>query len=233
MKSLKANGVNMLSPILLSLKIATIATGFSFVFGVFFAYILNKKSVPGKNIWETVLILPMVLPPSVMGYLLLIAFGKRGFIGGFLLEAFDLQIVFTWVGAVLASCIVSLPLMYQNAKSAFISLDPIYERAAQTLGSSEWKIFRTVLFPLAWPGIISGIVLSFARAIGEFGATLMIAGNIPGKTQTIPTAIYFAVESGNTELANRLVVIMTLFSFALILGLNAWLKKRNYIGRQG
>lgn len=223
----------MLSPILLSLKIAAIATIFSFVFGVFFAYILNKKKVPGKNIWETVLILPMVLPPSVMGYLLLIAFGKRGFIGGFLVEAFDLQIVFTWVGAVLASCIVSLPLMYQNAKSAFISLDPIYERAAQTLGSSEWKIFRTVLFPLAWPGIISGIILSFARAIGEFGATLMIAGNIPGKTQTIPTAIYFAVESGNTALANRLVLIMTLFSFALILGLNAWLKKRNYIGRQG
>lgn len=223
----------MLSPILLSLKIATIATIFSFVLGVFFAYVLNKKRIPGKNIWETVLILPMVLPPSVVGYLLLIAFGKRGLIGGFLLETFDIQIVFTWVGAVIASCIVSIPLMYQNAKSAFISLDPIYEKAAQTLGSSEWKIFRTVIFPLAWPGIISGIVLSFARAIGEFGATLMIAGNIPGKTQTIPTAIYFAVESGNTEMANRLVLIMTIFSFALILGLNAWLKKRNYIGKQG
>lgn len=223
----------MLSPILLSLKIATIATAFSFLLGVFFAYILNKKRVPGKNIWETVLILPMVLPPSVTGYLLLIAFGKRGLIGGFLLETFDLQIVFTWIGAVIASCIVSLPLMYQNAKSALISMDPIYEKAAQTLGSSEWKIFRTVIFPLAWPGIISGIVLSFARAIGEFGATLMIAGNIPGKTQTIPTAIYFAVESGNTALANRLVLIMTIFSFVLILGLNAWLKKRNYIGRQG
>ncbi len=223
----------MLSPILLSLKIATIATVFSFLLGVFFAYILNKKRVPGKNIWETVLILPMVLPPSVTGYLLLIAFGKRGLIGGFLLDTFDLQIVFTWIGAVIASCIVSLPLMYQNAKSALISMDPIYEKAAQTLGSSEWKIFRTVIFPLAWPGIISGIVLSFARAIGEFGATLMIAGNIPGKTQTIPTAIYFAVESGNTALANRLVMIMTIFSFVLILGLNAWLKKRNYIGRQG
>lgn len=223
----------MLSPILLSLKIATIATVFSFLLGVFFAYVLNKKRIPGKNIWETVLILPMVLPPSVTGYLLLIAFGKRGLIGGFLLETFDLQIVFTWIGAVIASCIVSLPLMYQNAKSALISLDPIYEKAAQTLGSSEWKVFRTVIFPLAWPGIISGIVLSFARAIGEFGATLMIAGNIPGKTQTIPTAIYFAVESGNTEVANRLVMIMTIFSFALILGLNAWLKKRNYIGRQG
>ena len=223
----------MLSPIILSLKIATIATVFSFVLGVFFAYILNEKRIPGKNIWETLLILPMILPPSVMGYLLLIAFGKRGLIGGFLLETFQIQIVFTWVGAVIASCIVSLPLMYQNAKSAFISTDPIYEKAAQTLGSSEWKIFKTVSFPLAWPGIISGIILSFARAIGEFGATLMIAGNIPGKTQTIPTAIYFAVESGNVGMANRLVLIMTIFSFALILGLNVWLKKRNYIGRQG
>lgn len=223
----------MLSPILLSLKIATIATIFSFVLGVFFAYILNRKKVPGKSVWETLLIMPMVLPPSVMGYLLLIAFGKRGLIGGFLLDTFHIQIVFTWVAAVIASCIVSLPLMYQNAKSAFVSLDPIYEKAARTLGSSEWKIFRTVIFPLAWPGIISGIALSFARAIGEFGATLMVAGNIPGKTQTIPTAIYFAVESGKTEMANRLVLIMTVFSFALILALNAWLKKRNYIGRQG
>lgn len=222
----------MLSPIILSLKIATIATVFSFLLGVFFAYIINKKRIPGKNFWETLLILPMILPPSVMGYLLLIAFGKRGLIGGFLLETFHIQVVFTWVGAVIAACIVSLPLMYQNAKSALVSMDPIYEKAAQTLGSSEWKIFRSVIFPLAWPGIISGIVLSFARAIGEFGATLMIAGNIPGKTQTIPTAIYFAVESGNTQLANRLVMIMTVFSFLLILGLNAWLKKRNYIGRQ-
>lgn len=222
----------MLSPILLSLKIAAIATAVSFLLGVFFAYILNKKRIPGKSIWETLLILPMVLPPSVMGYLLLIAFGKRGIIGAFLLETFHVQIVFTWVAAVIASSIVSLPLMYQNAKSAFVSLDPVYEKAAQTLGSSEWKIFLTVVFPLAWPGIISGIALSFARAIGEFGATLMVAGNIPGKTQTIPTAIYFAVESGNTGMANRLVLIMTIFSFLLILTLNAWLKKRNYIGRQ-
>lgn len=223
----------MLSPIILSLKVATIATVFSFVLGIFFAYFIVKKNVPGKNIWETVLILPMILPPSVTGYILLIAFGKRGFIGAFLLEHFGIQIVFTWVGAVIAACIVSLPLMYQNAKAAFISTNPLYEHAAQTLGSSEWKIFRTVIFPLAWPGIISGIVLSFARAIGEFGATLMIAGNIPGKTQTIPTAIYFAVESGKQETANKLVLIMTVFSFVLILGLNTWLKKKNYLGRQG
>ena len=223
----------MISPILLSLKIATIATIFSFVLGTFFAYLINKKNIRGKNIWETILILPMILPPSVMGYLLLIAFGKRGLIGIFLLKYFGIQIVFSWVGAAIAACIVSLPLMYQNVKAAFISLDPIYEQASRTLGSSEWKVFTTVTFPLAWPGIISGIILSFARAIGEFGATLMIAGNIPGKTQTIPTAIYFAVESGNTKLANTLVAIMTIFSFSLIFGLNTWLKRKNYMERQG
>lgn len=218
---------------MLSLRIATIATVFSLILGVFFAYLINKKNIPGKNIWETLLILPMVLPPSVTGYLLLIAFGKRGLIGRFLLENFELQIVFTWVGAVIAACIVSLPLMYQNVKAAFVSIDPIYEQAAQTLGSSEGKIFRTITLPLAWPGIISGIVLAFARAIGEFGATLMIAGNIPGKTQTMPTAIYFAVESGNTELANSLVLIMTVFSFVLIIGLNTWLKSKNYLDHKG
>ncbi|MGI6732125.1 MAG: molybdate ABC transporter permease subunit [Anaerovoracaceae bacterium] len=221
----------MLAPILLSLRIASIATVFSFILGVTLAYALNKKKIPGKDIWETLIILPMILPPSVTGYLLLIAFGKRGFIGAFLLEYFNVQVVFTWIGAVIAACIVSLPLMYQNAKAAFISTDPIYERAAQTLGSSEWKIFRTVSFPLAWPGIISGIVLAFARAIGEFGATLMIAGNIPGKTQTIPTAIYFAVESGQQEKANTLVLIITVLSFLLIFGLNYWLKRKNYTGK--
>ncbi|MGI6727750.1 MAG: molybdate ABC transporter permease subunit [Anaerovoracaceae bacterium] len=223
------NGINILNPIILSLRIAIIATIFSLILGVTFAYFINKKKIPGKNIWETLITLPMILPPSVMGYLLLIAFGKRGFIGSLLLETFNIQIVFTWIGAVIASCVVSLPLMYQSVKSAFVSADPIYERAAQTLGSSEWKIFRTVTFPIALPGVVSGIALSFARAVGEFGATLMIAGNIPGKTQTIPTAIYFAVESGDNKTANMLVLIMTIFSFVLILVLNTWLKKKNYL----
>lgn len=221
----------MLSPIILSLKIAIIATIFSVVLGIAFAYLLNKRAVRGKNIWETLLILPMILPPSVTGYLLLIAFGKRGLIGAFLLEQWGIQIVFTWVGAAIAACIVSLPLMYQNTKAAFVSIEPIYERAAQTLGSSPCRIFFTITIPLAWPGIISGMVLAFARALGEFGATLMIAGNIVGKTQTVPTAIYFAVESGNTKLANSLVLIMTVFSFVLIFALNTWLKKKNYMGR--
>lgn len=222
----------MLSILGLSLKIASIATVFSFTLGLFFAYFLNKKKVPGKNILETLLILPMILPPSVTGYILLITFGKRGLIGKFLLENFDIQIVFTWVGAVIASCIVSLPLMYQNAKGAIISIDPIYENAAKTLGSSNWKIFYSIILPLAYPGIISGTVLSFARAMGEFGATLMIAGNIPGKTQTVPVAIYFAVESGDMKTANTLVLIMTLISFVMIFALNTWLKRKNYVGRQ-
>lgn len=221
----------MFAPILLSLKIASIATVFSFFLGIFFAYILNKKQIPGKNIWETLLTLPMILPPSVTGYFLLVLFGKRGVIGNFLFDTFGIKIIFTWYAAVIAACIVSLPLMYQNVKAAFLSVDSVYEQAARTLGSSEWRIFWTVTFPLAWPGIISGLVLSFCRAIGEFGATLMVAGNIPGKTQTMTTAIYYAVENGNTAEANSLVLLMTVFSFILILTLNNWLAKRNYLGK--
>ncbi|MGM9525606.1 MAG: molybdate ABC transporter permease subunit [Peptococcaceae bacterium] len=221
----------MLEPIFLSLRIASIATVFSFFLGVFLAYILNKRKIPGKNFWETLITLPMILPPSVTGYFLLILLGKRGAIGSALIDLFGFKIIFTWYAAVIAASIVSLPLMYQNVKAAFLNVDPSYERAARTLGSSEFRIFWTITFPLAWPGIISGIVLSFCRAIGEFGATLMVAGNIPGKTQTVPTAIYYAVENGNSQLANTLVLIMTVFSFVLILTLNKWLEKRNYLGK--
>lgn len=207
-----------------------LATVIAFFLGVLFAYLLTKKKVPGKNIWETILILPMILPPSIVGYLLLKVFGKRGPIGAFLLDTFGIQIVFTWIACVIAATVVALPLMYQNAKGAFQSVDPSYELAAKTLGSSSFKVFRTVTFPLSGPGIVSGIVLTFARALGEFGATLMLAGNIPGKTQTIPTAIYYAVVVGKDEKASMLVLIMVLFSFALIFGLNMWLKRREKRG---
>lgn len=207
-----------------------LATVIAFFLGVFFAYLLTKKKVPGKNIWETILILPMILPPSIVGYLLLKVFGKRGPIGAFLLDTFGIQIVFTWIACVIAATVVALPLMYQNAKGAFQSVDPSYELAAKTLGSSSFKVFRTVTFPLSGPGIVSGIVLTFARALGEFGATLMLAGNIPGKTQTIPTAIYYAVVVGKNEKASMLVLIMVLFSFALVFGLNMWLKRREKRG---
>ena len=207
-----------------------LATVIAFFLGVFFAYLLTKRKVPGKNIWETILILPMILPPSIVGYLLLKVFGKRGPIGAFLLDTFGIQIVFTWIACVIAATVVALPLMYQNAKGAFQSVDPSYELAAKTLGSSPFKVFRTVTFPLSGPGIVSGIVLTFARALGEFGATLMLAGNIPGKTQTIPTAIYSAVVVGKDEKASMLVLIMVLFSFALVFGLNMWLKRREKRG---
>ena len=220
----------MLEPVILSLKVASIATVFAFILGILFAYFLTKKRIPGKSVWETLIILPMVLPPSIVGYLLLKVFGKRGPIGAFLLDTFGIQIVFTWVACVIAACVVALPMMYQNAKAALQSVDETYELAAHTLGSGEWKTFWTVLFPLARPGIISGITLTFARAMGEFGATLMLAGNIEGQTQTIPTAIYYAVATGKDEEANTLVVVITLFSFAMIFILNAWLKRKNYKG---
>ena len=218
----------MWTPILLSLKVATIATLLALITGGYFAYLFTKKRIPFRNFWETLIILPLVLPPSVTGYILLYLFGKRGPLGAFLLNHYDLQVVFTWGACVIASSVVALPLMYQNAKAAFMSVDPAYERAARTLGSGEVKIFFTVLLPLSYPGIVSGLALTFARALGEFGATLMLAGNIPNKTQTIPTAIYYAVQAGNAPLAQKLVLLMTLFSFLLILLMNLWLKRKNY-----
>ena len=170
----------------------------------------------------------MILPPSIVGYLLLKLFGKRGPIGAFLLDTFGIQVVFTWIACVIAATVVALPLMYQNAKGAFQSVDPTLETAARTLGSSSFKVFRTVTMPLSIPGIVSGIVLTFARALGEFGATLMLAGNIPGRTQTIPTAIYYSVVTGKEDEAMNLVVVMVIFSFALVFGLNMWLKKKNH-----
>lgn len=220
----------MFEPVILSLKVAAIATIIAFFLGVFFAYLLTKKNVPGKNIWETILILPMILPPSIVGYLLLLVFGRRGPIGAFLLDTFGIQIVFTWIACVIAATVVALPLMYQSAKGAFQSVDESYELAARTLGSGPFKVFCTVTFPLSGPGVVSGIVLTFARAMGEFGATLMLAGNIPGETQTIPTSIYYDVVAGRDEDAMTLVFVMVALSFALIFGLNFWLKKKNYKG---
>lgn len=218
----------VLSPILISIKIALIATIFTLILGIFLARIFTKYDFKGKDIFENLVILPMVLPPSVTGYGLLILIGKRGFIGKFLHETFGISLVFTWVAACIAATIVSLPLMYQSCKAAFLNVNHIYENAARTLGASENRVFWKVAIPLAWPGIVSGTVLSFARALGEFGATLMVAGNIPGKTETIPLAIYFAVEGGDLKTANTLMGIVVVFSFILIYCLNTWLKKKHY-----
>lgn len=216
----------MLEPILLSLKVAFAAVTIDFIVALAVARFMARVDFSGKNALESLIILPMVLPPTVLGYGLLILLGKRGPVGSFLLEAFDYQLIFTWFAAVIASAVVSFPLMYQSAKAAFAGVDVTLEQAARTLGARESRIFLTVTLPLAWPGILAGLVLSFARALGEFGATLMVAGNIPGKTQTIPLAIYFAVESGDTEGARNLVLVITLLSFATVFWLNWWSRNK-------
>jgi len=168
--------------------------------------------------------LPLVLPPTVVGFGLLYLFGKNGPLGR-LLAFFDIQIVFTWYAVIIAAIVVAFPLMYQSASAAFKQYDVNIENAARTMGASKWKVFWTVSFPLAWPGLLAGLVLSFARALGEFGATLMIAGYIPNVTDTIPLAIYFAVESGNMDVANLGVIIIIVFGFTAMLWLNWWSRK--------
>lgn len=208
----------------LSFKTATIATLIVFIIGVFLARILTRREFPGKGIVESIIMLPLVLPPTVVGFGLLYLFGKNGPLGR-LLGYFDIQIVFTWYAVIIAAIVVSFPLMYQSASAAFKQYDENVENAALTMGASKWKVFWTISFPLAWPGLLAGIVLSFARALGEFGATLMIAGYIPNVTDTIPLAIYFAVESGNTEVASLWVGIIITLGFSAMLWLNWWSKR--------
>ena len=216
----------MLSIITLSLKIASISTVIVLIAGVFLSRIFTKYDFKGKDIIETLFLLPLTLPPSVVGYGLLILIGKRGLIGKFLLDNFDYQIIFTWVAATIAAAIVSFPLMYQQSKSAFQGIDSTIEDAARSLGANSFQVFTKITFPLALKGILSGLVLTFARSLGEFGATIMVAGNIPGKTQNIPLAIYLAVETGNKALANKLVLIEIVFSFIVVYGVNFWVKKK-------
>ena len=216
----------ILSPVILSLRVATISTIITMIVGIVFAYIFVRYNFHFKDLLESVLILPMVLPPSVIGYILLVIFGKRGFIGVYLNKIFGISIIFTWIACVIASVVVSIPLMYQSVKSSFLAIDENYINAARTLGASEKKVFLKVILPLAMPGIVSGTVLSFARALGEFGATMMIAGNIPGKTQTIPTTIYYAIASDDMNKANVLTFIVILFSFSVIFILNRYQKNK-------
>lgn len=220
------NRAEIMAPILLSLKIAVISTFITLILGLILAYVFTKHEFLFKDGLEVILTLPMTLPPTIMGYILLLLFSRKGPIGKILYNAFDINVIFTWVAGCIAAVVVSLPLMYQSIKSSFLSTDPVYENVARTLGKSEFEIFTKVTIPLALPGIVSGIVLSFSRAIGEFGATLMVAGNIPGKTETIPLAIFYAVESNNRQKANLLMAIVIGFSFINIYLLNKWIKNR-------
>jgi molybdate transport system permease protein len=213
-------------PVLLSIKVALWSVCFVGVIGISAACFMRKGDFPGKTALEAIFTLPLILPPVVTGFLLLLLIGKQGPVGRFLTDYFNTQIIFTWYAAVISGAIVGFPLMYQSTKSAFQGVDRTLEDAARTLGASEWRIFWTITIPLSLPGIIAGIVLAFARALGEFGATIMVAGNIPGKTQTIPLAIYFAAESNDLTSAGFYVLIISIVTFLAIYLLNAWLRKK-------
>jgi len=210
----------LLSALSLSLQVALLATVVVTLLGGAIAYLLVRYQFPGRQWVDALVTVPLLLPPTVVGFYLLVLFGRYGAIGRPLYEATGWTLVFTWQGAVLAATVMSLPLMVKTTKAALASVDPIYLQAASTLGQSQGQILRRVWLPLAGKGILAGIVLSFARALGEFGATLMIAGNIPGVTQTMPMALYEAVQTGDDFLAGMLVAILTLISLITLLATN-------------
>ncbi|SDK17070.1 molybdate ABC transporter permease subunit [Natronincola ferrireducens] len=208
------------SPVYLSLKIAFYSTVITAFIGIPMGWLLARGRFIGKDILSSIVTLPMVLPPTVLGYYLLILIGRQSIIGRWLQSAFNINLVFTWQGAVLAATIVSLPLMIRGVQASIESVDTNLEDVARTLGKSEWTVFFRITLPLAWQGIVAGTVLAFARAMGEFGATLMVAGNIPGKTQTLSIAIYDAVQGGNYQQANFLVVLISVITIISLLLLN-------------
>ncbi|GAA0104775.1 molybdate ABC transporter permease subunit [Paraclostridium sordellii] len=196
-----------ISPLIISIKTALTSTVITFIIGILIAYKMTCYKGKYQSFIDTVLTLPLILPPTVVGFFLLIIIGKNGPIGR-LLENLDINLIFTWTATVISATVVSFPIMYRTSRGAFEQIDEDMISAARTLGLSDKKIFLSIIIPLAYPGIISATVLSFARALGEFGATLMIAGNIPGKTQTMPIAIFFAVESGDMNQAMLWVLII-------------------------
>ncbi|MFZ3589859.1 molybdate ABC transporter permease subunit [Bacillus sp. DJP31] len=209
--------VELIEPIMLSIQVACLASLTVIILGTIVGRVMARAQFKGKVIIETLLLLPLVLPPSVVGFVLLVTFGANSPIGEFFEWLFNQPVVFTWWAAVLASTVVAFPLMYQSTKTGFEAVDTEIEDAARVDGASEKKVFTKISLPLAFKAIVTGSILSFARALGEFGATLIVAGNIPGKTQTIPTAIYIAMDSGNMETAWILVTVMIFISFMMLL----------------
>ena len=201
--------------LLLSLKVAGLATAIDLVLGVAVGWLLARRRFPGREFLDTVLTLPMVLPPTVLGYYLLVLIGRRGWLGGWLHDTFGINLIFTWQGAVIAASVVAFPLVFKPARAAFEAVDGQLEQAARILGMKEAAVFFRITLPLAWRGIMAGLLLAFARALGEFGATLMVAGSIPGKTQTLSIAIYEAVQAGQDDTANLLVLITSIVCVAV------------------
>lgn len=213
-------------PLILSLKVAAVATLLAAVVGIALGWVFARKSFPGSGVLEAVCMLPLVLPPTVIGYAILVAAGRRSPLGSWLREHLDYTIIFSWHGAVVASSIVALPLVLKSASAAFAGVDRSLEAAASTLRQSPLSVFLRVTLPLAWPGILAGTLLAFARAMGEFGASLMVAGSIPQQTQTLSMAIYDAVQAGQGDLALLLVAITSLLSITVLVLSNRFFSLR-------
>lgn len=217
------------APMLLSIRVATVATAVVACAATLAAWAMRPLSFAGKSALDTLLTLPMVVPPTVTGFVLLVLLGKNGPIGRLLDACFGVRLLFTWWAAAIASAVVAFPLMYGTIRAGLDSIDESLEKAGRTLGASEARVFFTITLPLAWPSLIAGILLTFMRALGEFGATLMVAGSIPGRTQTMPTAIYVATESGDMSSAALLVGVMLVFGFAATYLSRMWSERQ--VGR--
>jgi molybdate transport system permease protein len=204
-------------PLALTLKVAGWATAANLLLGVGVGWLLARARFPGRDVLDALLTLAMVMPPTVLGYYLLVLLGRHGPLGGWLRSTFGIELVFTWQGAAVAAAFVAFPLVFKAARAAFESVEPQFEQAARVLGLGEPAVFFRVTLPLAWRGILAGLLLAFARATGEFGATLMVAGSIPGKTQTLSIAVYEAVQAGQDDLGNFLVLLASLTCVAVLL----------------
>lgn len=209
------------SPLWISLATSLTATAVTLIAGLAAAFWRERNTGPMMALVDGFFILPLVLPPTVVGFLLLLLLGRNGPLGKILLRL-GATVVFSWPATVIAAAVVAFPLMYLTARAALEQLDPHCLQAARTLGASEWRVFREVALPLAWPGVLAGTILSFARALGEFGATLLLAGNIPGRTETIPIAIYFAVEANEIQRAYVWCAVDIGLSLTMLAGLYYW-----------
>ncbi|RAV06485.1 molybdate ABC transporter permease subunit [Paenibacillus sp. YN15] len=204
-------------PLLLSLKVTLFSSIIVFLLGIFITWFMTVIRFKGKTVLETLFLLPMVLPPTVVGFVLLVIFGRRTWFGKLIEALFDHSFIFSWYAAVVAAVVVAFPLVYQSLKAGFLSVERELQDSARSMGANEWQVLVHITMPLSWRALVTGYVLGFARGLGEFGATLMVAGNIPGRTQTIPTGIYLAVDSGNTALAWLLSGATIALSFGMLL----------------
>lgn len=211
--------------VLLSLKVSSIAVLISLPFGILCAWVLVRCTFPGKSLFDSLIHLPLVLPPVVVGYLLLVAMGRRGIIGSWLYDWFSITFAFSWRGAVLAAGVMSFPLMVRAIRLALEAVDLKLEQAARTLGAGRWRVFLTITLPLTLPGIIAGTVLAFARSLGEFGATITFVSNIPGETRTIPSAMYTLIQTPGGESAAARLCLISIVLAVMSLMVAEWLAR--------